>query len=52
MMWLKKITINLLLIFNFRNGHLPLVQYLIEDLKCSAICTDTLGYTPLHDACW
>ena len=35
----------------FRNGHLPLAKYLIEDLKCSPTCTDTDGRTPLHLAC-
>ena len=37
--------------FDFRNGHLPLAKYLIEDLKCSPTCTDTDGETPLHHAC-
>ena len=36
---------------DFRNGHLPLAKYLIEDLKCSPTCTSTYGETPLHLAC-
>ena len=46
-----KLIIILLLIFNFRSGNLPLVKYLVEDLKCNATCIDILGWTPLHDAC-
>ena len=38
-------------ILGFRNGHLPLAKYLIEDLKCSPTCTSTRGHTPLHEAC-
>ena len=41
-----------LLIFNIRYGHLPLVKYLVEDLKCSTISlAGALRETPLHTAC-
>ena len=38
-------------ILDFRHGYLPLAKYLIEDVKCSPTCTDSLGRTPLHEAC-
>ena len=41
----------LFFILDFRNGHLPLAKYLIEDVKCSPTGTDTNGWTPLHEAC-
>ena len=41
----------LFFILDFRNGHLPLAKYLIEDVKCSPTYTDTYGRTPLYEAC-
>ena len=39
-----------MLSLSVRNGHLPVVQYLIERGQCYAMCTNTVGQTPLHDA--
>ena len=39
-----------MLSFSVRNGHLPVVQYLIERGQCYAMCTDNFGQTPLHYA--
>ena len=39
-----------MLSLSVRNGHLPVVQYLIERGQCYAMCTNTVGQTPLHYA--
>ena len=39
-----------MLSFSVSNGHLPVVQYLIEHGECYAMCTDRYGKTPLHCA--
>ena len=43
---------SLILLCIVRSGHLELVKYLIEVLRCSARCTNFLKQTPLHYACW
>ena len=36
---------------HYRNGHLTVVQYLVEKYSADVNLKDSYGRTPLHDAC-
>ena len=48
------VTLSVQLVFSCttRSGRLETIKYLIEEQGCSTGCTNSLGWTPLHVACW